>query len=257
MKNNIFDQFLDFLQVEQSDDRLLYLHHLVRSHQTKVKWENLTKMIDYEKGYETNSFLPSIDTYVQRVTQKGMGGTCWTLAIGLHELLRYLDYDVSYVYMDPGHLCLRVDLDQPYYVDVGYCAPLFKAYPMFESFVVRNNRETFYYNVTDDEIKIIREPGPTKILYPNPVTLDEMMPKIVKSNDWQSSPPLKDIMIFGYIDDVPTSVTNNVLKQYFKDQKVELQLNDEELEYWITQKFNMDIELYKAAVEIFQIRRVK
>jgi hypothetical protein len=128
---------------------------------------------------------------------------------------------------------------------------------MFESFVVRNNRETFYYNVTDDEIKIIREPGPTKILYPNPVTLDEMMPKIVKSNDWQSSPPLKDIMIFGYIDDIPTSITNNVLKQYFKDQKVELQLNDEELEYWITQKFNMDLELYKAAVEIFQRRRVK
>ena len=47
------------------------------------------------------------------------------------------------MYMDPGHLCLRVNLDQPYYVDVGYCAPLFQAYPLYESFQVSNVRETF------------------------------------------------------------------------------------------------------------------
>lgn len=66
------------------------------------------------------------------------------------------------MYMDPGHLCLRVNLDQPYYVDVGYCAPLFQAYPLYESFQVSNVRETFTYEVSNNRIKIARNPGPAK-----------------------------------------------------------------------------------------------
>lgn len=255
MKANIFDQFLQFLDVEESDDKLEYLHRIVHNHQKKVAWENITKMLDYESGYATNSFLPSIDTYIHRVTTKGLGGTCWTLARGLYELLAYLDYPVSYVYMDSGHLCLRVDLDQPYYVDVGYSAPLFKAYPMFESFVVQNERETFNYIVTDEKIEVIRQPGPTKTLNPNPVTFDELMPKFVASNNWEAR-FLQDISISGYIDHVPTYIKNNVLKQHFADRKVELELNEAELKYWITQKFHIDLDLYQAAVEIYERRRV-
>ncbi len=78
------------------------------------------------------------------------------------------------MYMDPGHLCLRVNLDQPYYVDVGYCAPLFQAYPLYESFQVSTVRETFTYQVSNKEIHITRDPGPTKTLITEPIQLTSM-----------------------------------------------------------------------------------
>jgi arylamine N-acetyltransferase len=256
MNNQIYvEKFLEHLNVVRREANLQLLNDIVRNHQLIVPWENLTKMIDYEYGVTTNKFIPPIERYLDRIIQQGAGGTCWTLSIGLYWLLKELGFEVHYVYMDSGHLCLRVNLDQAYYVDVGYCAPLFQAYPMFESFVTKNEREIFTYNVSDDGIKIIRNPGPTKTLNPNPVTLDEMKPYIDRSNNWEISPVFKDILIFGYVDGRPTSITNHVLKQYSRDKKVEIQLSDEELEYWITEKFKIAAEIYKQAREIYEMRR--
>lgn len=155
------------------------------------------------------------------------------------------------MYMDPGHLCLRVNLDQPYYVDVGYCAPLFQVYPLYESFQVSNVRETFTYQVSNKEIHITRDPGPTKTLITEPIQLTSMKKQIIKSNDWRTSPVLKKIQIFGYVDSVPTSINGNVLKQYFADEKMEHILSTSELTYWITKKFCIDKEIYERAIEIF------
>ncbi len=44
---------------------------------------------------------------------------------------------------------------------------------------------------------------------------------ISRSNDWRTSPVLKKIQIFGYIDGIPTSINDNVLKQYFQGKKRE------------------------------------
>ena len=41
-------------------------------------------------------------------------------------------------------------------------APLFQAYPLYESFQVSNVRETFTYEVSNNKIEITRNPGPTK-----------------------------------------------------------------------------------------------
>ncbi|GAB6618338.1 hypothetical protein bcgnr5406_47860 [Bacillus cereus] len=123
------------------------------------------------------------------------------------------------MYMDPGHLCLRVNLEQPYYVDVGYCAPLFQAYPLFKSFQVSNVRETFTYEVSNNSIEITRDSGLAKTLHTESIHLSSMKELITKSNDWRTSPVLQKIRIFGYIDGIPTSINDNVLKQYFQGKK--------------------------------------
>jgi arylamine N-acetyltransferase len=165
--------------------------------------------------------LPSIEEYINRIVHLGAGWTCWTHTRGFHWLLTQLGFSVQYLYLDPGHLCLKVDLDQPYYVDVGYCAPLFKAYSLIQSFKVEDQREVFDYQSTDQKITITKTPGPTKTLNPVPVELEEMEPLIKQSNDWETSFVLKDILIFTYVDDVPTSINNFVLKQYFPNEKRE------------------------------------
>lgn len=153
--------------------------------------------------------------------------------------------------MDPGHLCLRGKLDQPYYVDVGYCAPLLQAYPLYESFQVSNARETFTYEVSNNRIKIARNPGLAKILHTEPIHLSSMKELITKSNDWHTSPVLKEIQIFGYIDGIPTSINDNVLKQYFQGKKREQIITSSELNYWITERFCVAKEIYERAIEIF------
>lgn len=249
--NEMVEKFLNFLEVPVRDPDISLLNELIRSHQIKVRWETVTKILDHEQGAVTNDFMPSLETYFERIMNDGYGGACWTVSRGFYWLLQQLGFDVHYLYMEPGHLCLRVDLDQPYYVDVGYCAPLFQAYPLFKSFVASDDRETFEYTVSSEEIRIVRTPGPTKTLHTNPVQFEDMQPLIIKSNDWKTSFSLKDIMIFGYIDNIPTSLTNQTVKQYFPGNKVEKELDREEREYWITKRFQMNYELYEKAVHIF------
>lgn len=251
MKNDhLIRDLLAFLSVERSEANLEFLNKLIENYQKKVKWETLTKIIDWEEGGGTGEYLPSAETVFERVIHKGMGGTCWTHSIGFHWLLSNLGFSVHYVYMDPGHLCLRVDLDQAYYVDVGFGAPLFQAYPMFESFQAEDQREVFKYIVSDETIRIEREPGPIKTLSPKPVTLQDLQHVIRRSNDWETAAFIREISIFGYIDDVPVSLKNNKLKQHFESGKLESELSEEETEYWITERFGIDKSLYDQAVDI-------
>ncbi|WP_216827599.1 arylamine N-acetyltransferase [Alkalihalobacterium elongatum] len=248
----LVNEILDFLSVERQEANLAFLNEMIKNHQLKIKWETLSKVVDWEEGNETGRFLPPIERYFKRIIHQGMGGTCWTHSVGMHWLLTNLGYQVNYMYMDPGHLCLRVDLDQPYYVDVGYCAPLFQAYPIYQSFQVKTEREVFVYKVEENEITITRTPGPTKILRTDVVRIDEMKAHINRSNDWKVSPVLKEIQIFGYIDGVPTSIKNQTLKQHFKTGTSQKELNKKEMEYWLTERFGMDAELYKRALVTYE-----
>lgn len=250
-QEQLVNSFLSFLGATKQPTSLNFLNELIKAHQEKVKWETLTKIIDWEKGNETGDYFPSIEAYINCITTKGLGGTCWTHSIGFRWLLSNLGFDVHYMYMDPGHLCLRVNLDQPYYVDVGYCAPLFQTYALYESFQVSNVRETFTYEVLNNSIEITRDPGPSKILLTEPIHLVSMKELISKSNDWRTSPVLKKIQIFGYIDGIPTSINDNVLKRYFQGKKSEHSLTSSELAYWITERFCIDKEMYQTAIKIF------
>lgn len=248
-------RFLAYVEVPQGVADMALLNKLIYQFQRKVRWENLTKIIDYEIGAARKQYIPPIDVYVERMVTHGYGGTCWTIAIGFHWLLEQLGYCAHYLYMDPGHLCLRVDLDQPYYVDLGFCAPLFQAYPLHQSFVAADHRETYTYTAAAGGITIVRQPGPTKTLNPEPVGMEDIVPIINRSNDWNTSPMLRDLLVFGYIGDIPTSLTNCTLKQYFPDRKIEQELGPDELKHWITDKFGMDFALYEQASEIFRRRR--
>ncbi|WP_223701168.1 arylamine N-acetyltransferase [Sutcliffiella deserti] len=255
IQNSILEKFLRYLEVEEKAPSLEYLNELVEAHQTKVKWETLTKFIDFEEGEEEHFYLPSIDSYVNRVVDQGVGGTCWTVAKGFHFLLHTLGFNVEYLYMDPGHLCLQVMLDQPYYVDVGYCAPLYKAYPLHQSFTVENEAEVFSYEVRENDILVARDPGPTKVLGKKTVTWDEMIPHILQSHDWQDGFALRTLKVFGYIDGRPCQLKGNTLIRFEDKQRLEQELTEAEFRYWMEKKFGVDYSLYEKAKEIYRRRK--
>ena len=162
-------ELLAYLGLVPEAPSLDYLNRLVREHQLRVPFETLTKLVDYEGGLESGNFLPPLDIYVDRIVHRGGGGLCWTLARGFHALLTELGFDAALMVMTPGHCCVRVELGEgPQYADVGYAAPLFRAYPLFESFSLETHREAFEYRVRSEGIFVSRKPGPSKQLDPTP-----------------------------------------------------------------------------------------
>lgn len=103
---------------------LAALGALTRAHLAHVAFENL----DVQLGREPPV---AVDAIFAKVVGQGRGGWCFELNTLFGALLADLGYSVTRLKADvrrggevpdrPGnHLCLRVDLDRPYLVDVGF-----------------------------------------------------------------------------------------------------------------------------------------
>jgi len=209
-------RLLAHLGLEPEPPTLAYLDRLIQAHQTRVPFETLTKLADYEPGLKRGDFLPPLDLYVDRMITRGAGGLCWTLARGFHALLTDLGFEAALMHMDPGHLCVRVELPEgPHYADVGYAAPIFRAYPLFESFMLETHRENFTYEVGHDGILVTRNPGPTKRLDPTPRALSDFAERIRGAND-PSVPTsfLRRLTYSRLVEGVWTSLRDGALHRF-------------------------------------------
>lgn len=250
--HNAADRLLGHLRLAREAPSLAYLDRIIREHQLRVPFETLTKLIDYEQGLERGDFLPPIERYVERIITRRAGGLCWTLARGLHFLLRDLGFDASLMYMDPGHCCVRVELPQgPFYADVGYAAPIFQAYPLFESFTLDTPREAFEYSVRDDGILVTRNPGPAKKLDPAPRALEDLQPLITAANDWSAPQSfLHRLSYAAYPGGVWTSIRNGTLTRYLPSGAEKSEVAPADVPGVIAEVFGADPALYVEAVEV-------
>ncbi|TWW07924.1 hypothetical protein E3A20_29480, partial [Planctomyces bekefii] len=109
------------------------------------------------------------------------------------------------------HLCVLLHLfDQDYYVDVGYGAPLFEARPLKQSFVLRAPSEVFEYCVESDSqpnsaeppksARVVRTPGPTKVLSFALKSLEDVRDAIAFANSWETSRHLKIPTASRFVD---------------------------------------------------------
>ncbi len=247
------DRLLGHLGVVREAPSLAYLHRLVRQHQTRVPFETFTKLIDYEPGRARGDFLPPFDLYVERIVTRGAGGLCWTLARGFQTVLTDLGFHANFMVMDPGHLCVRVELPEgSYYADVGYAAPLFQAYPLNESFRLETEREMFDYHVGDDGIVVTRDPGPTKKLDPTPRTLDSLHELITGANDW--SVPTSFLHRLSYTgfarDGIWTSVRNGTQLRFVAGGPAKTELAPDEVPAAIADWFGADPELVHEGLAV-------
>lgn len=246
------DRLLAHLGLEREAPSLDYLHRIIRRHQLRVPFETLTKIVDYEPGLACGDFLPPIDLYVERMVERGAGGLCWTLARGLHFLLTDLGFDAALMYMDPGHCCVRVELpDGSFYADVGYAAPIFRAYPLFESFALETPSERFEYDVRDDGIFVTRNPGPAKKLDPAPRTLESLKPLVAAANDWSAPGTfLGKLAVSKYVDGVYTSLHNGSLRRYLPPGPETTAVEPGEVAAVAARVFGIDPALYEEAATV-------
>lgn len=246
------DRLLDFLHLSRQVPTLDYLDRIIREHQLRVPFETLTKLIDYEPGVQRGDFLPPFAEYVERIVTRGGGGLCWTLARGLQVLLDDIGFDASLMYMDPGHCCVRVELREgPHYADVGYAAPLFQAYPLFQSFSLDAPRERFDYDVRQEGIFVTRRPGPTKQLDPAPRRIGELQDLINAANDWTNPESFLHRLAYArYVEGVYTSLTDGVLRRYGSGGAEAMTVEAPDLPATLATLFGADPALYLEAKHI-------
>lgn len=251
-KPTIADRFLAHLGLTREAPSLDYLHRIIERHQRRVPFETLTKLVDYEPGLARGDFLPPIEEYVERIVERGAGGLCWTLARGLHFLLDNLGFHVAFMYMDPGHCCVRVELpDGSFYADVGYSAPLFRAYPLFTSFTLDTAAERFEYAVGEEAIQVTRHPGPAKRLDPTPRTLESLQPMIARANDWSVERSfLRIIAVSTYVDGAYTSLRDGLYRRFTPSGVEERQVGDDEVRSLVESIFGIDPAIFDAAMAV-------
>ncbi|HEX6016923.1 MAG TPA: arylamine N-acetyltransferase [Burkholderiaceae bacterium] len=242
-------RLLSHLGLAPEAPSLDYLDRLVREHQLRVPFETLTKLLDYEPGLRSGCFLPHPELYVDRIVRHGAGGVCWTLARGFHSLLVELGFDASLMMMNPGHCCVRVELPEgPYYADVGYAAPLFRAHPLFESFALATHREAFDYRVRPEGIVVTRRPGPTKQLDPTPRRLEDLTAHIAAANDWSVPHSFLHRLIYARtVGGVFTSFRDGTLTRHAPDGPEVTAVDATAAPRVLAQVFGVDPDLYRAA----------
>ena len=248
----VADRLLSHLRLDREAPSLDYLHRIIREHQLRVPFETLTKHLDYEPGLQRGDFLPPIEEYVERIVTRGGGGLCWTLARGLHFILSDLGFDASLMYMQPGHCCVRVELPEgPHYADVGYAAPIFHAYPLFESFLLDTSREKFDYRVREDGIFVTRNPGPTKKLDPAPRRIEDLHGLIIAANDWTAPQSFLNRLVYAsYVDGVYTSLRDATLRRYLPEGLEQTDVPADDVPDTFARVFLADPALYVQALEI-------
>ena len=248
------DRLLGHLGLRREAPSLDYLHRLVREHQLRVPFETLSKLVDYEGGVQRGDFMPPLDEYVERIVQRGAGGLCWTLARGFHALLSGLGFDASLMTMVPGHCCVRVELPEgPQYADVGYAAPIWRAYPLFESFTLQTPREVFDYRVRPDGIFVTRCPGPTKQLDPTPRRLADLHDQIDAANDWGAEHSFLHRLVYaGHVDGVYTSLRDGSLTRWRPGAPETVAVAPEDAPAVLARVFGADPALYTQAAQVLR-----
>lgn len=240
--------YLHRIGSQRQDPSLTYLHQLIRNHQHAVPFENLSRIIDFWEKPEQFSTLPQSLEDICR----GQGSVCWSHARSFKWLLEQLGFQASYLYMDPGHVCLKVSLDQDYYVEVGYAAPFFEAKPLHESFVIKSSSEEFHFQHRGPFVDVVRLPGPTKQLSLEVKSPQEIEAEFLKGNFWKTNRFLSATLIHKFIDGAAVRLQGQKLVDFRSGEKIESDLGPEEMRDTIRKIFQMDPELYFKALRYLE-----
>lgn len=116
--------YLKYLKMERETPTLNYLQRLIQHHLSLIPYETFSKFYYFQ---EKMNFVPSLETFVENLVERGWGGTCYTLNINFSRLLSSLGFECSLVRVIPGHVAIMVTIDsRKFYVDVGYGSPIMK-----------------------------------------------------------------------------------------------------------------------------------
>ncbi len=128
-----YERYLRLLGFHSVPVGLAGLRSLVRAHILRVPFENVSKLILFQR--EGSGRVTMLPGFLDGIEHHDLGGTCYTSNPYFFELLRTIGYDADLLAADMTnpdvHTSIRVRLDsREYHIDVGYGAPFFEPMPL-------------------------------------------------------------------------------------------------------------------------------
>jgi len=203
------------------------LFELVRTHLIKVPVENVSALLADAPG------LPTIESFLEGISSRDLGGDAFTNNGYFAELLRYLDYDVELlggeIDGDPcAHPILKVIEDgEAYLVDVGLGAPIYEPIPV-SSLPLRIESGDWVYTLGNHSdagsfvlTTAVRGTTTTSALIrPTPKTLEDFAPSVLRRhNDGPSLQHLRITRVFAASRIVSVADANLETTQHNETQR--------------------------------------
>jgi arylamine N-acetyltransferase len=123
---NVVRRYLHLLGFDRAPRELEGLRQLVRAHILRVPFENISKLLLFEREHKGRQTI--LEEFLDGIEFHDLGGTCYTSNPFFADLLRELGYDAVLLGCDMNspnvHTSIRVRIEGiAYHVDVGNAAP--------------------------------------------------------------------------------------------------------------------------------------
>jgi arylamine N-acetyltransferase len=119
------NDYLHHLGIEFASPSVEFLKKLYQAHLSRVPYEVTSKFVYCQTAAQPNELIPSSETFVQNLIERGFGGNCYILNFNFTRLLKELGFQAHLVKVVPGHVGIMVSIESDdFYVDVGYGSPL-------------------------------------------------------------------------------------------------------------------------------------
>jgi len=249
--------YLDYLQIPVQQPSYSYLQTILQAHLKRIPFENVTKIIQYAKGTEEDQWVPNVETFVDRLHQWRSGGNCFSQAYSLYHLLQQLGFETNYRYFEPTHLVVEVILDRPYLVDVSfnfpYTRPFVENEPYYQIYL--GDELIYDYDTQLDRWKLTRklfgEVMQTKVLHPEPLGWEEILPIVKKSYD-RKNKFMQNLYLNKLDGDRHLTLRNKTLIERTASGIEELELDERDIDHILKEEFNRPNLPWWQAVHILQ-----
>lgn len=256
--HNLFDKYLDLLDVEATVPSFELLYKLVKAHLIKIPFENISKLIFKRQGM---NYIPTLQTFLEGIEKYNFGGTCYTNNYYFHLMLEHLGFDVKLCGADMKnpdvHIINIVTVDEKeFIVDSGYAAPFLQPIPRYldTNFIINNGNDKYV-------VKPQNENGRTKIEHyyanklqhwytanPKPRKIEDFN-KVIEDSYADYSTFMNAVLIERFSENGSVSLRNFLLTETRGTDVRTIQINREEIPDVVKEKFGMPESLVKEALE--------
>ena len=189
---------MEILGIRKKDPELSELGRIVHAHMVRIPFENISKLYYLRKTGERN--ITPLDRYLDGIEQYHFGGTCYANNYHLHQLLRFLGYDVTLcgasMEQPDVHLMNLVKIqEREFIVDAGYGAPFLVPLPrdLPDAYSISLGSDQYIIDPVDENgcttVTLYRNGAPSHgyRMHPSPRRIEEFRPAIKDSFHPQST----------------------------------------------------------------------
>lgn len=261
MDTNNYERYLEILGIKDLEPSYTNLKQIIQSHLMKIPFENISKLY-YLKTLDLK-YIPDFNQYLDGIQQYNLGGTCYTTNYYLHELLKFLGYDVDLCGADMKspdvHIANIVLIDSiQYIIDVGFSAPFLEPIPrlMSDMFKIKTAKSKYYTvkTVNNEDVCTLYHESKNNYTFDYKLKLHPRnisnFKDVIRNSFKPNSHFMNNLLISRFGLNYSKKINNFSFEEYNGMYKENIELNNaEKLPYFLETQFQIPAVISNIALQ--------